>query len=146
MNTPRSELQDALDVRFPTARIISQHVMLASVINWSDAPSIRRTQTRRISRPGTEDEIYLLGMAGSELPPEPGRWSTLGRFAGVRRWLEHIDLQRRHIDDQARYLRTGGSGPESRRAALERLRRLSRSWPELRAQQAEFLEATRGIG
>ncbi len=95
----RSELQAALDARFGSARIISQHVMLASVISWSGAPQFEGAQTfrRADAEPDSEDEVYLLAMAGIDLPPDPGPVVSLGKFAEARRWLEHIDNQQRHV-------------------------------------------------
>ena len=38
----RPELQEALGRRFESARVISQHVMLASIISWTGAPNSTR--------------------------------------------------------------------------------------------------------
>jgi SAM-dependent methyltransferase len=129
----RSELQAALDARFSAARIISQHAMLASVISWSDAPQFENVDTRRVAEPEPEDEIYLLGMAGSDLPPEAGPLVALGRFAEPRRWLDHIELQRRHIEEQASFIQDVEDREADRVAALERLLQAERELVELRA-------------
>jgi SAM-dependent methyltransferase len=137
----RAELQQALDSRFPTARIISQHVMLASVISWTGAPSFEGASTQRLSEPEPEDELYLMAMAGSDLAPDVGPVVTLGRFAEPRRWLDHIDLQKRHIDDQAHYVMVLEGRQESWRTALARLAEAEQELAELRARRAEFDEA-----
>lgn len=137
----RSEFQETLDARFPVARIISQHVMLASVISWTGAPSFDNPRTQRISEAEHEDELYLLAMAGFDLPPDVGPVVTLGRFAEPRRWLEHINVQKRHIDDQARHLMDLEGQEENRRAALIQLAEAEQELAVLRARRAEFDEA-----
>ncbi len=141
----RSELQAKLDARFPSARIISQHVMLASVISWSGAPAGEDAQVKRMINPDMEDEIYLLAMAGSDLPPDPGQVVTLGKFAEARRWLRHIELQKRFINDQSHYLQDLEGQETNRRAALARLAEAEQELAELRHLHAELEEARREL-
>lgn len=141
----RAEMQAALDARFPSARIISQHVMLASIITWSGAPRFEGAETLRTAEPKPEDEIYLLGMAGSELPPDPGPVVTLGPFAEARLWLDHIERQRRHIRSQAQRLEDLESREESRRAALEQLAEAQRQLAATVVERAELEAAAQEL-
>lgn len=137
----RSELQAALKARFPAARIISQHVMLASVISWSDAPVFEGAQTQRMIAPRAEDEIYLLAIAGTELPPDPGPVVTLGEFAEPRRWLDHINAQRRHIEELTNHVHELEGREGNRRTALERLAQAEAELVRLRMLRLELEEA-----
>lgn len=132
----RPELQAALDARFASARVISQHVMLASAISWAGAPVFGQAETVRPTEPEPQDEVYLLGMAGAELPPDRGPVVSLGRFAEPRRWLDHIEHQRRHIDEQARRIRELEGREENRRAALRRVAEVEQELARLRALEA----------
>ena len=98
----RTELQDLLRTRFASSRILSQHVMLASAIGWAQEPSLSGPHVHRATEPGEEDELYLIAMAGSELPPDPTSVICVTQFAEPRAWLEHIDGQQRHIDRMTR--------------------------------------------
>jgi SAM-dependent methyltransferase len=141
----RAEMQAALDSRFASARIISQHVMLASIITWSASPRFEGADTLRTAEPKPDDEIYLLGMAGSELPPDPGPVVTLGRFAEARLWLEHIEHQRQHIERQAHRLEDLESREESRRAALEQLAEAQRRLAATVVERAELEAAVQEL-
>jgi 2-polyprenyl-3-methyl-5-hydroxy-6-metoxy-1,4-benzoquinol methylase len=137
----RDEMQAMLDARFASARIISQHVMLASAISWSGAPEFEGATTLRPVPPVSEDELYLLAIAGSELPPDPGPIVTLGHFAEPRRWLEHIDGQRRYIERQTRDLRVAYDQGLERRQALVQLAEAQSEIAALVAHTAEFDES-----
>lgn len=141
----RGELQSALDARFQAARIISQHAMLASVISWSAAPTFEPVQTSRAIEAEPEDELYLLAMAGGDLPPDPGSVAVLTRFAEPRRWLEHMDAQKRWIDQQQRRLEDLESREADRRDALTRLAEAEAELAVVRARRWEFEEAQREL-
>jgi SAM-dependent methyltransferase len=136
----RSELQAVLDARFDSARIISQYVMLASVISWSDSPGFDGAETERVIEAEPEDEIHLLAMAGSELVPDPGPTVTLARFAEARRWLDHIELQKRYILDQTQQLQDLAGREVDRQAALDRLTDAEQELAGLRTQQADLVQ------
>lgn len=137
----RPELQAALDARFGSARIISQHVMLASVISWSASPVFDDAQLARVADPEPADETYLLAMAGSDLPPDPGPVVSLTRFAEPRRWLDHIGLQKEHIERQARWIGDLEQRDSERAAALDRLVEVEQELSSLRERCAELDEA-----
>lgn len=137
----RPELRAALRARFPAARIISQHAMLASVISWSDAPVFEGVQTQRMLAPEAQDETHLLAIAGAELPPDPGPVVTLGGFAEPRRWLEHIDAQKRHIAELTIQVHELEGREGNRRRALERLAEAEAELVGLRALRQELEEA-----
>ena len=141
----RDELQALLDARFASARIISQHAMLASVVSWSGSPTFEGALTRRTDDPAPEDELYLLAIAGSELPPDPGPVVTLGRFAEPRRWLDHIELQRSHIDEQLHLLADYHDRDADSREALGRLAGAQAKLARLTAQDAELEEIRREL-
>jgi ubiquinone/menaquinone biosynthesis C-methylase UbiE len=134
----RDELQAALDARFPSARIISQHVMIASVISWAAAPLFEDPEVERMAVPAPEDEIYLLAMAGKELPPDASPVATLGLFAESRRWLEFIEGQRRQIEDQAAELERFSGRERERLQALERLAEAEQELAASRTLQVEL--------
>jgi SAM-dependent methyltransferase len=136
----RSELQTVLDARFGSARIISQHVMLASVIGGPDSPRSAGAETERVAEAEPEDETHLLAMAGAELPSDPGPMVVLARFAEARRWLDHIVLQKRLIDDQTRQLEDFAGRDVDRRAALERLAEAEQKVSGLRTQEADLVQ------
>lgn len=117
----RDELQGLLDVRFPSARILSQHVMLASVVGWTQGPVSEDGAVQRVAAPDEDDELYLVAMAGSKLPPDPDSVVSLTRFAEPRAWLEHINGQQRHIETLTRYQRDLEGREADRREALGRL-------------------------
>ena len=141
----RDELQAMLDARFASARIISQHVMVASVVSWSGSPTFEGALTRRTADPAPEDELYLLAIAGSELPPDPGPVVTLGRFAEPRRWLDHIERQRRHIEEQLHLLADHHDRGADSREALDQLAGAQAKLARLTAQDAELEEIRREL-
>lgn len=136
----RAEMQVMLDARFPSARIISQHVMLASAITWSGAPEFVDARTLRPTPPASEDELYLLAIAGNDLPPDPAPIVTIGHFAEPRRWLEYIDEQRRYIDDQDRRLHVAFDQGLERQQALDQLAKAQTEMAALIARIAELDE------
>jgi 2-polyprenyl-3-methyl-5-hydroxy-6-metoxy-1,4-benzoquinol methylase len=136
----RDEMQAMLDARFASARIISQHVMVASAVSWSGAPGFDGARTLRPTPPAPEDELYLLAIAGAELPPDPGPIVALGHFAEPRRWLEHIDGQRRYIERQTRDLRVAFDQGLERRQALDQVAQAQSEIAALVARTAEFDE------
>jgi SAM-dependent methyltransferase len=117
----RSELQAALDARFGCARLISQHVMLASVIGWSPQPRLDVAWAEAGSEPTPDDELHLLAIAGSAVTCEPDPVVTLTSWAEARRWLEHDQLLERRLEEQARRLEDLAGRDADRRVALERL-------------------------
>lgn len=132
----RDELQALLDARFPSARILSQHVMLASVVGWTQGPVSEDGAVQRVAAPDEDDELYLVAMAGSELPPDPDSFVSLTRFAEPRAWLEHIDGQQRHIETMTRYQRDLEGREADRREALGRLAEAEGKLAELTASRA----------
>jgi len=134
----RSELQAVLDARFGSARIVSQHVMLASVIGGPCSTRSEGAESERVAEAEPEDETHLLAMAGAELPSEPGPMVILARFAEARRWLDHIELQKRFIDDQTRQLEDFAGRDMDRRVALERLVEAEQRVAGLRTQEADL--------
>jgi SAM-dependent methyltransferase len=143
----RPELLEVLESRFESARVISQHVMLASVISWTAAPQFKLNdaQTLWIAEPEAEDEIYLLAMAGSDLPPDPGPIVGLAQFAEPRRWLEHIEAQRAHIETQTHRLRSLEGREADRTDALERLARAERELTSSRSLRHQLEEARKDV-
>ncbi len=134
----RAELQALLDARFSSARIVSQHVMLASVLSWSDAPSFDGAAVERMTAPEADDELYLVAMAGSELPSDPGPLVTLGLFTEPRAWLEYIDGQQHHIDNLTRHQRDLAGREADWLEALDRLAKAESELAELKAVRAEL--------
>lgn len=120
----RDELQAALSEHFSAARIISQHVMLSSVIGCagdSASSDVARATSLMAAEPGPEDEVYLLALAGQTLPRDLTPLIALTRFDTARRWLEYIDGQQRFIEEQAAALREMDQLRAERQAALSRL-------------------------
>ncbi len=134
----RTELQGALEARFAAVQIISQHVMLASVISRPSAALAGDLCVERIVEPSEDDEIYLLGMAGSELPRAAEPIVALTRFTDVRRWLAHIDAQKKHIDGQAERLRELDHEGDERRQVLAQLAQREQEMARLIARVGEL--------
>jgi SAM-dependent methyltransferase len=137
----RPELQEALESRFQSARIISQHVMLASVITWTGAPQLGDAQTLWTAEPEPDDEIYLLAMAGSDLPPDPGPIAAFAQFAEPRRWLQYIEEQRAYIEAQTHRVRELEGRETDRKDALERLDRAEQELASSRSLRQQLEEA-----
>jgi SAM-dependent methyltransferase len=141
----RPELKEALNGRFESVRIISQHVMLGSVIAWTGAPRLDDAQTLWSAQSEPDDEIYLLAMAGPDLPPDPGPIVALAQFAEPRRWLEHIEGQRAHIEAQARHLLELEGRDGDRKMALERLALAEQELASLRQLRQQLEEARKDL-
>jgi 2-polyprenyl-3-methyl-5-hydroxy-6-metoxy-1,4-benzoquinol methylase len=137
----RDELQTLLDARFPSARIISQHVMLASAVTWAGAPLFDGVTTLRPAAPAAEDEVYLLAIAGRDLPPDPGPIIALEPFAEPRRWLEFIAGQARHIAELERHQSLLQERVHEAELTLVRLADLEARMAKATAELAELEEA-----
>jgi SAM-dependent methyltransferase len=140
----RRELQESLDRRFEAARIISQHVMIASVIAWSGAHGVQ-ADTRRVADPKPIDEVYLLAMAGRELPPDPPPTVALSTFAEPREWLAYIDSQQEHLAARQRWIEELERRDAGRMQALERLADAEQELARSRASDLALEEATRDL-
>jgi 2-polyprenyl-3-methyl-5-hydroxy-6-metoxy-1,4-benzoquinol methylase len=141
----RPELQKALERRFESARIISQHVMLASTVTWTGAPRLDDVQTLWSAEPEPDDEIYLLAMAGSDLPLDPSPVVALAQFAEPRRWLQYIEEQRSQIEAQTHRLRELEGREADRQDALVRLDLAERELASLRSVRHQLQEAHKDV-
>lgn len=141
----RPELQASLDRRFEAARIISQHVMIASVIGWAGAREVD-ADTHRVASPEPSDEVYLLAMAGRELPPDPPPIVALSTFAEPREWLAYIAAQKEHVVAQQRWIEELERRDADRLQALERLAEAEQELARSRADTFALDEAKRDLG
>ena len=141
----RPELEKALESRFESARVISQNVMLASVITGTSAPPLDDPQTLWSAEPEPDDEIYLLAMAGLALPPDPGPIVAVAQFAEPRRWLAYIEGQRAYIEAQTHRLRDFEGREADRQTALERLDLAERELTSLRSLRLQLEEAHKEV-
>ena len=83
--------------------------------------------------PGAGDEVYTLAIAGSQVPGDGGAEVALTQFFEVREWIEHIEAQDRHIEEQARALDEMDAWRRERLEALELLAERENAVAELQA-------------
>jgi SAM-dependent methyltransferase len=135
------ELRAALEIHFPSVKLIPQHVMLASVIDSPREPGFAKRHVEHLVSPQDDDEIYTLAMAGARLPAEPGPMVTLTQFLETRKWLEHFDAQKRYIDEQTEALQELEIARRERQEALNLLTEREQSLAELMATRGQLDEA-----
>ncbi|HVR05893.1 MAG TPA: methyltransferase domain-containing protein [Solirubrobacteraceae bacterium] len=136
-----AELRAALERRFPAVRLISQHVMLASVIGDSREQQFDHPRTERLVEPGAEDELYTLAIAGAQLPAQPEPLVALTQFVELRRWLERFQDQERVLGEQSRALRELELLRGERREALDRLAEREQELAELPVLRERLAQA-----
>ncbi|GAC1488302.1 MAG: hypothetical protein NVS1B9_08550 [Solirubrobacteraceae bacterium] len=140
-----AELRAALEQRFSSVSLIPQHVMLASVISTgADERGFDRAAIKRLSAPGSDDEIYTLALAGNGELPDPGPPTVaLTHFVELRRWVELYDGQRRVIEAQQTQITELEAFREDHREALELLSTREQQLAELPQLRARAAEAER---
>lgn len=116
------ELRGALGARFGEVRLLSQHVMTASVLSDERSePELEDSAVRRLAAPAEDDGVYIVAMAGERLP-EPGpAVVTLTGFVELRQWLELYNTQDEILNRQKRMLSEQAAAEDERLHALSQL-------------------------
>ena len=141
----RDELQSMLDSRFPASRIYSQHVMLASAVTRDPGDAFVGVHTVRSAAPRSEDELYLLAVAGDAMPTDPPPQVVLGRFAEAREWLTYIDGLRNHIIGQDRRIAEFEDREAERISALAQVAQQQSQQAALKASEFEAEQLRREL-
>jgi SAM-dependent methyltransferase len=140
-----SELRTALENRFSSVRLLSQHAMIASVVGAPQEQGFDDAYIKSLIEPRNQDEIYTLAIAGAELPAEPTPVVALTQFMELRQWLEHYEEQDRILARQALALRELHALRQERLKALELLAGQEQALAQLPALRERLAQATEAL-
>jgi len=140
-----SELRTALENRFSAVRLLSQHVMIASVVGAPHEQAFDSAHIKSLVEPGDKNEIYTLAIAGAVLPAEPTPVVALTQFLELRQWLEHYEEQDRVLAKQALELRELHALRQERLQALELLAGQEQALAQLPILRERLAQATEAL-